>query len=51
MLVLYIVLVSIGVDDKLLRDVDVFDIELDLVFVGEADCEFDGMELNELVCV
>ena len=34
-LVLYIVLVSIGVVDTLLRLVDVLDIELDLVFVGE----------------
>jgi len=34
-LVLYIVLVTIGVVDKLLRLVDVLDIELDLVFVGE----------------
>jgi len=35
-LVLYIVLVSIGVVDTLLRLVDVLDMELDLVFVGEA---------------
>ena len=36
MLVLNIVLVTIELADKLLRLVDVLDIELDLVFVGEA---------------
>jgi hypothetical protein len=35
-LVLNIVLVTIELADKLLRLVDVLDIELDLVFVGEA---------------
>ena len=50
-LVLYIVLVTIGVVDKLLRLVDVLDIELDLVFVGELVCDFDAIELKEFVCV
>ena len=50
-LVLYIVLVTIGLDDKLLRLVDVLDIELDLVFVGELVWDFDAIELKEFVCV
>ena len=50
-LVLYIVLVTIGVADKLLRLVDVFDMELDLVFVGELVSDFDTIELKEFVCV
>ena len=50
-LVLNIVLVTIELADKLLRLVDVLDIELDLVFVGEAVWDLDTIELKEFVCV
>jgi hypothetical protein len=50
-LVLNIVLVNIELADRLLRLVDVLDMELDLVFVGELDTDFDTIELKEFVCV
>jgi hypothetical protein len=50
-LVLYIVLETIELADKLLRLVDVLDMELDLVFVGELVSDFDTIELKEFVCV
>ena len=49
--VLYIVLVTRGDDDRVLRAVDVLDIKVDLVFVGELVSDFDAIELNEFVSV
>lgn len=49
--VLYMVLVRRGVADKLLRLVDVLEVELDLVFVGEVVWDFDAIELKEFVDV
>ena len=49
--VLYILLVTRGVADKLLREVDVLEVELDLVFVGEVVWDFDTMGLKEFVNV
>ena len=40
-----------GVVDKVLRLVDVLDIALDLVFVGELVSDLVAMELKEFVCV
>ena len=49
--VLYILLVTRGDDDRLLRAVDVLDIKVDLVFVGELVSDFEAIELKEFVSV
>ena len=51
MLVLYIVLVSIGDVERVLRVVDVLDMELEPVLVEELVSDFESMELKEFVSV
>jgi len=50
-LVLYIVLVSIGEVERVLRDVDVLDMELEPELVEELISDFESMELKEFVSV
>jgi hypothetical protein len=50
-LVLYIVLVSIGDVERVLRVVDVLDMELEPVLVEELVSDFESMELKEFVSV